>query len=172
MYQLRKSECLNNYNFKKHLFEEGDSFTIYPFKVLWYIIITKTSPNKMTPVLRSAIPLENQRDKNKNRNFLYYDVNRHLLPYSAIFYYPAKVMFSVSKKRIGKATKRNRIKRLAKEAYRKNKIFIYSFLKQKELNCLIAFIYIGKQEPVQDEINEKIIESLQYLAKEIENKVK
>lgn len=57
----------------------------------------------------------------------------------------ASVLVSVSKKRFKSAVKRNRIKRLIREAYRLNKNALLSFLEEKDQGVLIAFIFVSKE---------------------------
>lgn len=59
--------------------------------------------------------------------------------------YPARIAISVSKKKFRHAVKRNRIKRLTREAFRCNKSLLYDSLPAgKTLDIL--FIYIDKRE--------------------------
>ena len=55
--------------------------------------------------------------------------------------FPARVAVSVSKKRFKRAVKRNRVKRLVKEAYRLNKPEFYAILPDKK-TVDILFIYL------------------------------
>jgi len=55
------------------------------------------------------------------------------------------VLISVSKKKFKHAVKRNRIKRLTKEAYRLNKSSLIKHLTEKESGLLIAFIFTGNE---------------------------
>ena len=77
--------------------------------------------------------------------------------------YPAKVLIAVSKKNIKKAVMRNRIKRLVREAYRKNKSVFYEFLTEDNTHCNIGLIYISKEELPYIQIEEKIIKILDRL---------
>ncbi len=77
---------------------------------------------------------------------------------------PVAVLVSVSKKRFKRAVERNRIKRLIREAYRKNKYILYESGKlnfQKSL--LIGLIYTGKTIIPYNEIEKKIILILRQL---------
>ncbi|QOI97100.1 MAG: ribonuclease P protein component [Flammeovirgaceae bacterium] len=74
-----------------------------------------------------------------------------------------QVLFSVSKRDFKKATSRNRIKRLMKEAYRLNQNHISSL---PELQ--IAYIYTAKEWPDFSLIQEKLIESFGRLKQYVE----
>lgn len=58
---------------------------------------------------------------------------------------PAQTAFTVSKKAFKHAVKRNRIKRILREAYRVNKHIIYDEFKDEQLAVFI--IFIGKELP-------------------------
>lgn len=74
-----------------------------------------------------------------------------------------QVLISVSKRNFKKAVDRNRIKRLIRECYRKNK----SILNQLNNNKLqIAFIYIHKEILTYSEIEKKMLAVLQKLVSE------
>ena len=55
------------------------------------------------------------------------------------------VFISVPKKRIRHAVRRNRIKRLIREAYRLNKTSLIQHFREKESGLLIAFLFIGNE---------------------------
>jgi len=77
---------------------------------------------------------------------------------------PALVTFSVSKKRFKRAVDRNRVKRLMREAYRKNKSNLLDSLIIKEKQVILMFIYGGKEILEYKLIEEKIIKLLKRLA--------
>lgn len=58
--------------------------------------------------------------------------------------YPAKVAFTVPKRRFKKAVTRNRLKRLLRESYRQLKKDFYMNM-QKPLRFHLVFVYIGKE---------------------------
>ena len=61
--------------------------------------------------------------------------------------YIAKVMFVVPKKKFKRAVKRNRIKRLMKEAYRLNKHQLYECLQKNNRKILIVVSYFQDKLP-------------------------
>ena len=75
---------------------------------------------------------------------------------------PIQVAFSVSKKRIKKAVVRNLIKRRIREAYRKNKGLLRSFM-AKENGLSILFVYISDEVLPYSMIAEKLTRTLQFL---------
>jgi len=58
----------------------------------------------------------------------------------------SSVMVSVPKKRFKRAVKRNRLKRLIREAYRLNKHQLIEILAEKQLQIHIAFNYVSDDE--------------------------
>ena len=79
--------------------------------------------------------------------------------------YPAQVMMSVAKKRFPRAVDRNRIKRLMREAYRKNKHTLYTALNEQNRKFALMLIYIGSELPEYKLTEDKIILILQRLSK-------
>jgi ribonuclease P protein component len=70
--------------------------------------------------------------------------------------FAAQVMFSASKRNYKRAHDRNRIKRLMREGYRKQKHIVYSFLEGYPIQCAVLFIFTGKQLPDQAYVHGKI----------------
>lgn len=78
-----------------------------------------------------------------------------------------KILISVSKKKFKRAVKRNRVKRLVREAYRLNKsLFTTLFYPQKK-NINIAFIYLKDELPDYNEIEKAILKSYKVLEDKI-----
>lgn len=71
--------------------------------------------------------------------------------------------FTVSKKNFPKAVHRNRIKRLMREAYRREKNILKDYLVNAHLQLAIFFIFTGRELPTQEVIQgtmEKLIHEL------------
>lgn len=81
--------------------------------------------------------------------------------------FPLQVLFSVPKRKIKKAVHRNKIKRLCREGYRKNKSSLLTTLEEKNLFLQVMFIYTGNAIPTYKFTEQKIILTLQRLQKEM-----
>lgn len=117
-FKLPKNERLHAEKLIKELFNEGSSFFLYPFKVLFI----------------KKIELAGQ---------------------------PNQILFSVSKKKIRKATDRNFIKRRMKEAYRLNKHLLPAD------GIIVGLIFVGKAEMTFAEIQPKMMQVLTRLNQEL-----
>lgn len=82
--------------------------------------------------------------------------------------FPAQILISVSKRNFKRAVDRNRIKRMIREAYRKNKFDTYNYLTTKNKKIVLALSYLEKQELAYADIENKIIVTLQRLQAELE----
>ena len=78
-----------------------------------------------------------------------------------------KVVISVPKKRLSKASQRNHIKRLVKEAYRKQKSLLTEKLSQKNKSINLMLVYNLPSILSYTEIEDKISVTLQRLADEV-----
>ena len=71
--------------------------------------------------------------------------------------FPAQILISIPKKKVGKATARNKLKRLIKEAYRKQKKLLYKPLTNQKKQIQFAIIYqntnILTYKEIESEIN-------------------
>lgn len=74
--------------------------------------------------------------------------------------FPAQVAFSVSKKVFKLAVKRNLIKRRIKEAYRKNKQTLYSFLSSGNLKIIFVVIFKDKTIPYYPRVEKSVKEMI------------
>lgn len=79
---------------------------------------------------------------------------------------PVKVAFSVPKRNFKKAVDRNRIKRLMREAYRKNKTLLNEELKKGDQGIELMFIFVGREMPDHALTEEKIIKLLKRFKRE------
>jgi len=75
--------------------------------------------------------------------------------------FPAQVMITAAKRNFRHAHDRNRIKRLIREAYRKNKSGHYLALEKVGKQAGLIFIFTGRQLPDSEYVNEKINSLLQ-----------
>lgn len=81
--------------------------------------------------------------------------------------FPVQAAFSVSKKSFKRAVRRNRIKRMMREAYRLNKNEFYSQLEDRQL--AVFFIYIGKEMTNYAVIENAIKKALRRIAKQLQD---
>jgi ribonuclease P protein component len=121
---FKKAERLSSKIAIAKLFENGRSFTTYPFRVIWLDYSTGTS-------------------------------------------YPAQIAFTVPKKNFKRAVDRNKLKRRAREAYRKNKYRLYEYLKQKNRSMVFMLVYTSKEEIDYDVIEVKINAVIDRLMREV-----
>lgn len=82
--------------------------------------------------------------------------------------FPAKLLISVPKRNFKRAVDRNRVKRLIREAYRKNKGLLYGALEFQNKYLNFAIIYTQKEIFSYQEIESSIIVMLEKLNKAYE----
>jgi ribonuclease P protein component len=81
-----------------------------------------------------------------------------------------KAAFSAPSKNFKRAVDRNLLKRRMREAYRKNKNALLNVIEEQKSECLLMFIYMGKQKVEYREIESKIVVTLQRLIKQTGDK--
>lgn len=75
---------------------------------------------------------------------------------------PIKVGVSVSKRKFKSAVKRNRIKRVLREAYRHNKSILFN---NSIANYALLILYLGKELPDSNDIDRQMITLLEKFSK-------
>lgn len=81
---------------------------------------------------------------------------------------PVRIAFGVPKRNFKSSVKRNRIKRLLREAYRLHKHEIYSALEPKSVKIVVMIVYTQKELPSYAQLEGKIILSLRRLINAID----
>ncbi len=76
----------------------------------------------------------------------------------------------VSSRNFKKATDRNRVKRLMREAYRLQKSPLQEHLALKQKNLSVFFLYVGKELPLYPLLHEKMGAALKRLIKFVDEK--
>jgi ribonuclease P protein component len=81
--------------------------------------------------------------------------------------FPVQFAIAVPKRFFKRAVDRNRIKRLVREVYRKNKSGLYALLKSRNIQCALLVVFSGKKVPVYAEIEKKFLITLQRFEESI-----
>ena len=146
-----KDERLYHYRLRQLLFAGRHDLFCFPFKIKYLAFACQHENEIIQP-----FPARQQPEA------FHEQVTSTVFPV-----FPARCLITVSSKRFRLATRRNRIKRLVREAYRKNKNALYVFLNQKGMHCLVAFTYIAPEILPFSEIESKMDLSLQQLIKRL-----
>jgi len=99
----------------------------------------------------------------KNQHVFSYPFKYIFTPIDPIDQASAKLLISVSKRTFKHAVDRNRMKRLIREAYRKNKNIIYDELQPLNTQLLLGVIFVGKELMEYSEIEKSMIKGLKKL---------
>lgn len=118
--KFKKEERLCSHIVLEKLFEEGESFFSFPFRIL-------------------------------------------MIKTEKLGEYPVQVVFTVPKRNIKSAVKRNLIRRRMRESYRLNKHVLYEKLQNNDQQLALTFIFTGK-EPADYKVIEKgIVKAIKKL---------
>lgn len=98
------------------------------------------------------------------RSFLVYPFRVVFYEYEGIASAPVSVLISIPKKRLKRATARNRMKRLVREAYRINKGLLLSHLLTENHRVDIAFVYVKDEISGYDKVEKSVCSSLREIA--------
>jgi len=80
---------------------------------------------------------------------------------------PLLYLISVSKRKFKTAVSRNRIKRIFRESYRKQKHPLQQWLAENKMNLALAFIYVGDKEMEQAALEERLRLGLNHLLQKL-----
>jgi len=84
---------------------------------------------------------------------------------------PAQVVFSVPKRAFKRAVDRNKLKRRAREAYRKRKFQLYEFLKLHNKTIALTIVYSAKEKMEYTLMENKINQVIERLINELGNEL-
>lgn len=79
----------------------------------------------------------------------------------------AQVLISIPKKRFKRANKRNLLKRKVREAYRLNKLPLMKYLKEKQLQIAIAFVYLPTEVMSYQDIEKGLKKCLDQIIQQL-----
>lgn len=80
---------------------------------------------------------------------------------------PAEMLVSVSKRYFKRANKRNRVKRLVREAYRLNKHNLWHSVEEAGCRLRLAFMFVGKELPEYTDIEHAVLKAFKRIHKTI-----
>jgi len=119
---------------------------------------------------------KDERLKSQKQISVLFSKNKHVFSYPLKFIYtsnnkeakqPAQVLISVSKRTFKHAVDRNRMKRLIRENYRKNKSIIYDILNENDSKILLGIIFVGKELMDYQQIEKGMKKGLEKLKAEL-----
>jgi len=122
---------------------------------------------------------KNERLKSRKQISTLFSENQHVFsyPFKCITAHidptdqaPAKLLISVSKRTFKRAVDRNHMKRLIREAYRKNKEIIYNEIDTTQSQVLLGILFVGKEVMQYHEVEKSMIKALHKLRKVLKNK--
>ncbi|MBK9290149.1 MAG: ribonuclease P protein component [Bacteroidetes bacterium] len=78
---------------------------------------------------------------------------------------PVQVMFTISKRSFRKASHRNRIRRLMREAWRRHSNRVWELAQKRQKNLHVALIYSRQDMPAYAALESKIIQAIHRLTR-------
>ncbi|MEZ4798922.1 MAG: ribonuclease P protein component [Flavobacteriales bacterium] len=82
---------------------------------------------------------------------------------------PVQVMFAVSKRNYKRAHDRNRVKRILRESYRKQKSILYNSLIEQQKQLALIIIFTGRQLPNYQYVHGKMNDLLKKTIEQLGN---
>jgi len=166
-----KAEHLKSRKAIEQLFKSGQSFFIYPYKVVYQLAESSWKPPEddskpvVAELLSSTLPdqkaVENLQTKNIHGSTFTIHDSRFTMPLLS--------GFAVSAKNFKRAVDRNRIKRLGREAFRLNKHTLTQQLQANHQQLQVFFIFTDKKLPDYPLIETKMqacVKKLSWLARQ------
>ena len=90
------------------------------------------------------------------KSFSVFPVKVFYMPLEETTFNSLQVGVGVSARNFRKAVDRNRVKRLLRECYRLNKLSLHAFVNEKKKPLAIFLLYIGKELPDYNLLDEKM----------------
>lgn len=95
---------------------------------------------------------------------VYMKVEKEHEDMNSVAFPPVSILISVPKKRFHNAVDRNRVKRLVREAYRRNKHILWDALADKDFTLAVAFICVTDTLPEYRKVEKVVIKALNRIA--------
>lgn len=106
----------------------------------------------------------------QGRSFISYPLRVVFLETPSDSGFSVSILISIPKKRIKLAVKRNRLKRLVREAYRLNKTFFDTALLQENHRLEVAFIYVKDELTNYAAIEKAVVKALENITQQLTNR--
>lgn len=154
MQTFSKNERLCSLRLMQTLFKKGQTFYVFPFKVFFCLL----DPNESLPADGLIHEEVDVMQLSHSLPILQSSNLKQWLPHRA------QLLITVSKRNFKRATDRNRIKRLVREGYRKNKEPLQRTLQTTGNFCLLSLAYTSRNILTFSELEHKIVVILRKIA--------